>query len=43
MQPTLIPVEEGGEILDVRIEYPDDFPGQMLEFDETYSFLPNDN
>jgi dipeptidyl-peptidase-3 len=40
MQPTLIPVEEDGEIIDVRIEYPDDFPGQMLEFDEAYSFLP---
>jgi len=40
MQSTLIPVEEDGEIIDVKIEYPDDFPGQMLEFDKTYSFLP---
>ena len=40
MQPTLIPVEEDGEIIDVEIEYPDDFPAQMLEFEKTYSFLP---
>jgi dipeptidyl-peptidase-3 len=40
MQPTLIPVKEDGEIIDVKVEYPDDFPGQMLEFEKTYSFLP---
>jgi dipeptidyl-peptidase-3 len=40
VQPTLIPVEEDGEIIDVKVEYPDDFPGQMLEFEKAYSFLP---
>jgi len=40
MQPRLVPVEEAGEIIDVEIEYPDDFPEQMLEFEQTYSFLP---
>ncbi len=40
MQPKLVPVEEDGEIIDVEIEYPDDFPKQMLEFEQTYSFLP---
>ena len=40
MQPTLVPVEEDGEIIDVKVEYPDDFPEQMLEFETTYGFLP---
>jgi dipeptidyl-peptidase-3 len=43
VQTTLIPVEENGEIVDVRVEYPEDFPGQMLEFEKTYSFLPVTN
>jgi dipeptidyl-peptidase-3 len=43
MQPRLIPVEENGKIVDVKIEYPDDFPAQMLEFEKNYSFLPNTN
>jgi dipeptidyl-peptidase-3 len=43
IQPTLVPVEEDGEIIDVRVEYPDDFPRQMLEFDKNYSFLPVSN
>jgi dipeptidyl-peptidase-3 len=40
MQPTLIPIEEDGEIIDVKVEYPDDFPEQMLAFEQNYSFLP---
>ena len=43
VQPTLVPVESNGEIVDVRIEYPDDFPRQMLEFEKNYSFLPVSN
>ena len=43
MQPRLVPVEENGEIIDVKVEYPDDFPGQMLEFEKNYSFLPHTN
>jgi dipeptidyl-peptidase-3 len=43
IQPRLVPVEEGGEIVDVKIEYPEDFPGQMLELEENYSFLPVTN
>jgi dipeptidyl-peptidase-3 len=39
----LVPVEEDGEIIDVVVEYPEDFPGQMLELEENYSFLPNNN
>jgi dipeptidyl-peptidase-3 len=43
MQPRLVPVEENGEIIDVLIEYPDSFPGQMLEMDENFGFLPVNN
>jgi dipeptidyl-peptidase-3 len=40
INPRLVPVEAGGTIVDVRIEYPEDFTGQMLEYAEKYSFLP---
>lgn len=43
IQPRLVPVEENGEIIDVKVEYPDDFPAQMLEYEKDYSFLPNMN
>ena len=40
INPRLVPVEEDGEIVDVRIEYPDNFVVQMLEYGERYSHLP---
>jgi len=40
IQPRLVPVTEGGEIVDIRIEYPDDFVAQMLEYERRYSYLP---
>lgn len=40
IQPRLVPVEENGRIVDVRIEYPEDFAAQMLEYAERYSLLP---
>jgi len=43
IQPRLVPVEENGEIIDVEVEYSDDFPAQMLEYEKNYSFLPNSN
>src|SRR5690606_9683841 len=43
INPRLVPVEENGEIVDVRIEYPDSFVDQMLEYGERYSFLPTVN
>lgn len=39
IQPELVPVMEGGEITDVKIEYPKDFTQQMLKYAEEYSFL----
>ncbi|MFI5219287.1 MAG: dihydrofolate reductase [Bacteroidia bacterium] len=40
IQPRLVPVMNGEEIADVRVEYPSDFIEQMLEFGKDFSFLP---
>ncbi|MHA2099639.1 MAG: dipeptidyl-peptidase 3 family protein, partial [Candidatus Kariarchaeaceae archaeon] len=43
INPRLVPVFEGEKIVDVRIEYPDDFEKQMMEYADEYSLLPNYN
>jgi dipeptidyl-peptidase-3 len=43
IQPVLIPVMNGEEITDVKIEYPTDFAGQMISFGKKYSLLPVKN
>ena len=43
INPRLVPVREGDEIVDVRVEYPDNFVQQMLEYGDKYSFLPTTN
>jgi len=43
IHPRYVPVEEDGEIVDVVIEYQEDFVGQMLEYEKDYSFLPVEN
>jgi dipeptidyl-peptidase-3 len=43
IQPKLIPVKEGDKIVDVKIEYPEDFTEQMLYYGKNYSFLPVEN
>jgi dipeptidyl-peptidase-3 len=43
IQPQLIPVEENGKIVDVKVEYPKSFAEQMLYFSKKYSFLKNLN
>jgi dipeptidyl-peptidase-3 len=40
INPRLVPVEQDGAIVDVRIEYPEEFTGQMLEYADRYSLLP---
>lgn len=40
INPELVPVYEGDEIIDVKVEYPDDYAEQMMEYSEEYSFLP---
>jgi dipeptidyl-peptidase-3 len=39
INPRLVPVEENGQITDVKVEYPNDFLEQMLEYGAHYSFL----
>jgi dipeptidyl-peptidase-3 len=39
IQPKLVPVMNGENITDVKVEYPNDFIGQMLEYGKDYSFL----
>ena len=43
IQPRLVPVEKNGEIIDVQVQYPTDFLGQMLEYGRDYAFLPIHN
>ncbi|MBK6902144.1 MAG: dihydrofolate reductase [Saprospirales bacterium] len=41
INPRLVPVtNDAGEITDIKVEYPEDFTGQMLEYSDKYSFLP---
>ena len=43
IQPRVVAVEESGEIVDVKIEHPDDFVDRMLQLDKRYNFLPVNN
>ena len=43
INPLLKAVMRRDKIVDVTIEYPDDFTEQMLYYAEYYSFLPNMN
>ncbi|HFA48565.1 MAG TPA: dihydrofolate reductase [Bacteroidetes bacterium] len=43
INPKLVPVMEGGKITDVKVEYPDDFTQQMLEYGREYGFLGESN
>lgn len=40
INPRLVPVMQGEEIVDVKVEYPDSFVMQMLEYGERYARLP---
>jgi dipeptidyl-peptidase-3 len=43
IQPRLVPQIRNEQIVDVKIEYPEDFVQQMLEYGKKYSFLPHYN
>jgi len=43
MNPDLVPVIENNEIIDVKVEYPDDYSKQMIKYGEEYSYLPTYN
>jgi dipeptidyl-peptidase III len=40
IQPKLVPVHDGSELIDVKIEYPDNFTKQMMEYGRNYALLP---
>jgi len=43
VNPLLVPVMKDSVMVDVKIEYPDDFAKQMMEYSENYSYLPTFN
>lgn len=43
IQPRLVPIMSGTEMIDVLVEYPQSFFDQMLEYGRYYSFLPVKN
>ncbi len=43
IQPKLVPVMNGDQITDVRVEYPTSFYQQMMEYGKNYAFLPVKN
>jgi len=43
INPRVVADDENGVVSNVRIEYPNDFMSQMLEYAVDYSFLPNEN
>lgn len=40
MNPQFVPVEKDGKIVDIKVEYPDNYTKQMLDYSKKYSFLP---
>lgn len=40
IQPRLVAIEKDGKITDVKVEYPNSFYEQMLNYGKDYSFLP---
>ncbi|MFK7863573.1 MAG: hypothetical protein AB8B95_05015 [Pseudohongiellaceae bacterium] len=43
INPRIVATEVDGQVQDVRIQYPNDFTSQMLEYAQDYSFLPHEN
>ena len=43
IQPKLVPVMEDGKVKDVKVEYPESFYQQMMEFGKNYALLPVKN
>jgi dipeptidyl-peptidase-3 len=43
IQPKLVPVMSGNDISDVKVEYPDNFYNQMMEYGKNYGYLPIKN
>lgn len=40
VNPTIVPVLAGDSVVDARVEYPNSYVDQMMEYSEKYSYLP---
>ncbi len=40
LNPELVPVMEGDKIVDIKVEYPENYVQQMLDYSNNYGFLP---
>lgn len=40
LNPELVPVMEGDKIVDIKVEYPENYIQQMLDYSNNYGFLP---
>ncbi len=40
INPTIVPVLTGDSVVDARVEYPDSYVDQMMEYSKKYSYLP---
>ena len=40
LNPDFVPVLKDGKIVDIKVEYPNDYTKQMMEYAKKYSFLP---
>lgn len=43
VNPVFVPVTENGKITDIKVNYPDDYTKQMLDYSKNHSFLPTYN
>lgn len=43
INPVFVPVSENGKITDIKVTYPEDYTGQMLDYSKNHSFLPTYN
>ncbi len=43
INPRLVPVTKNDSIIDIKVEYPEDFTQQMLDYSEKYALLPTEN
>lgn len=43
INPVFVPETENGKITSIKVEYPDDYAGQMLNYSKNHSFLPSIN
>jgi len=43
INPQLVPIMEDGKIVEVRVEYPDNFAAQMLYYADEFTTLPDYN